>query len=95
MWAHGQCSYSLKPILDAEGDVTGYKLFEDSELKIDKRKHFGFSAQEVKEVIPEAVSIDDKGLHLVNLNHLIAHNTAALKEILAILKRNKYFRLFG
>lgn len=77
------------PILDENHEAIGLKSYEDSNIKIDKRAHFGFSAQEVKEVIPEAVSVDDNGVHLVNLNHLIAHNTAAIKEILAILKRRE------
>ena len=42
-----------------------------NEAKLDKGMHYGFIAQEVEEVIPEAVIIDENGKYAVNYNAIL------------------------
>lgn len=59
---------------------TIYKEISIPEEKADSKKHFGFIAQEIEEIIPEVVSEDEFGNKFVNYDGVIPFLVEAIKE---------------
>lgn len=53
---------------------------EDGKKKAEESRHIGITAQEVKKVLPEAVTADDKGLLYVDYDALTVFLIEALKD---------------
>ncbi|OSZ79452.1 hypothetical protein CAP35_14730 [Chitinophagaceae bacterium IBVUCB1] len=60
-----------------------------TELKADNGKHYGFIAQEVGEIMPEAVIVNEKGRYGVNYNAFIPVLTEGQKELYKMLADEK------
>lgn len=77
----------LKNLTDYDYDVKLIKpityTWKDSD---DKRKKIGYSAQEVREVLPDAVNEDDKGMLSVDYNQIFVAKIDMLENIIQELK---------
>lgn len=51
----------------------------------DNRKQYGFLAQEVEQVLPDAVATDDKGNKLINYTAIIPHLVQSIQELQAVV----------
>lgn len=56
-------------------------------LNADKKKHIGLIAQEVKEIIPEAVSEDENGFYSLDYNAIVAVLVGKVNELESRLKK--------
>jgi len=70
----------LAKILKINGKSYEYRTDEFKNLNFDKGATFGLIAQELKEVIPEAVKEDSNGYFAVNYNAIIPVLVEAIKE---------------
>ncbi|MDC1266152.1 tail fiber domain-containing protein [Flavobacteriaceae bacterium] len=70
----------LETILKLNGKKYNWRVDEFKEFDFTSRKQIGFIAQEVKEIIPEIVYVDDKGEHSMNYTALIPLLVEAIKE---------------
>jgi hypothetical protein len=60
-----------------------------ADLNTDNGRHYGFIAQDVLKVMPEAVTVDDKGRHGVSYNSFIPVLTEGQKELHRMLTEEK------
>lgn len=54
-----------------------------------KQKHLGFVAQDLKQVLPEAVESDERGFYSVNYDCLVAVAFAAIQELMEEVRQLK------
>lgn len=64
-----------------KGKTYEFNIEEFKELNFDKGRSIGFIAQELIEVLPEAVKIDEKGFYAVNYSSVIPVIVEAIKEM--------------
>jgi len=67
-------AYSMDPIIEDSTSI------EDQMKSANKRVHYGFIAQEIKEVLPELVYEDKKGYLSIDYNGIIPLLVSAIKE---------------
>lgn len=86
---------NIKSINNALNRVLKLKgrFFNRIDTEDSSRVHIGFIAQEIKEIVPEVVSVNESGYHSVNYQVLVALLAEAIKEqqtMIEDLKMNNY-----
>lgn len=74
---------ALRPVTYQWQDQTEYQKFKRTSSNTTNPKEIGFIAQEVEQILPDVIGIDDLGNKLVNYNALIPVLTAAIQELSA------------
>lgn len=72
---------ALNPVTFQWKDQAEYQRFKTTSPMATNPKEFGFIAQEVEQVIPDVIGIDNEGNKLVNYNAIIPVLTAAIQEL--------------
>lgn len=70
----------LETILKLNGKKYDWRVNEFKEYNFTEKKQIGFIAQEVKEIIPEIVHVDEQGEHSMNYTAIIPLLVEAVKE---------------
>ncbi len=70
----------LETILKLNGEKYNWKVQKFDKYNFTDRKQIGFIAQEVKEVLPEIVHVDENGEHSMNYTAVIPLLVEAIKE---------------
>ena len=73
-------SGAFSKILSLRGVNFDWRQDEFSDLNFSDGNQIGFVAQEIKEILPEVVSMDDKGFYLVAYSSIVPVLVEALKE---------------
>ena len=72
---------SLRPVTYQWQDQTEYQKFKRTSPRATNPKEIGFIAQEVEQVLPDVIGIDDMGNKLVNYTAIIPILTSAIQEL--------------
>lgn len=72
---------ALRPVTYQWQDQTEYQKFKRTSSNVTNPKEIGFIAQEVEQVLPDVIGIDDLGNKLVNYTAIIPVLTAAIQEL--------------
>lgn len=72
---------SLRPVTYQWQDQTEYQKFKRTSPRTTNPKEIGFIAQEVEQVLPDVIGIDDMGNKLVNYTAIIPILTSAIQEL--------------
>ncbi|RXM42875.1 tail fiber domain-containing protein, partial [Flavobacterium sp. YO12] len=84
---------ALDKIMKIDGVGYNWKADEFKEMSFDQRHQLGVIAQDIEKVLPEAVTVDDKGYYSVSYTTIIPVLVEAVKEqqneILSLQKNQK------
>jgi hypothetical protein len=72
---------ALNKVLKLNGKAYEFKTDEFKNKNFNKGSNLGFIAQELKEIIPEAVNIDSNGYQSINYDEIIPVLVEAIKEL--------------
>ncbi len=78
--------FALSKILKLNGKKYEYNRDQFKELNFNEGTSLGFIAQELKEILPEAVKVDGKGFYSINYDAVIPVLVEAMKEQNANIK---------
>ena len=76
----GTISDATEKVRKIRGVQFDWRKDEFSEQNFDEGRQIGFIAQEVKDILPEVVSQDDKGYYSVAYSHIVPVLVEAIKE---------------
>ena len=76
-------------IRQIEGKKYSWKSDVIESTKVDDSKHYGFMAQELAKVVPEAVIVDENGKHGVNYDAIIPILVESQKKLMAKLDKQE------